>query len=68
MVFRREGTYAIVTVLMALVVAALLFAGPALSQNNNGDSKKDRKETRQEKRTQTRETRTENNRAMQNPA
>ena len=67
MVFRRQGTYAIVAILVALVVAALLFAGSAWSQDKNGDSTKDRKETRQEKRTQNRETRTENNRATQDP-
>jgi uncharacterized repeat protein (TIGR01451 family) len=33
MVFRREGTYAIVAVLVALVVAAVLFAVPAWAQD-----------------------------------
>jgi Domain of unknown function DUF11 len=67
MVFRREGPYALVAVLVALVVAGLLFAGSAWSADKNGDSKKDRKDSRQEKRTQSSSTRTESNRATQNP-
>jgi hypothetical protein len=66
MVFRREGTYALVAVLGALVVAGLLFAGSAWSADKNGDSKQDRKESRQEKRTLKSETRTDNNTSTNN--
>jgi hypothetical protein len=59
MFFRREGTYAFLAVLVALVVAGLLFAGSAWSEDKNGVSKKDPKESRQEKQTQSKETRTQ---------
>jgi hypothetical protein len=63
MVFRREGAYAIASVLVILMVGGLLFASSAWSQDKNGDQKKDRKETRQDERIQDSSTRSKNNRA-----
>jgi hypothetical protein len=59
MVFRRQGTYAIASVLVAAVVAGLLFAGSALSQDKSSESKKDGKDSKQEKRVKNSETRTQ---------
>src|SRR5215210_6749161 len=65
---KRDFYTVIALLVMVFIVGGAMFAVPAWSQDNSRDSGKDRKASeKQEKRTQSSSTRTDNNRAMRIP-
>src|ERR671916_89023 len=59
MVFRRQGTYGLVAVLLLAAVLSVLLASSVWAQDKSGDSKKDGQDSKQEKRVKNSETRTQ---------